>query len=808
MMTRPSTLETLLDRRASPGENIDLRRHLDRLALTWKGVAFNYSGYARVTRELLPALAELGVPVALDTHDEDEKFVGDMNTRPEFVAHWNRFLGRKHRQGVQVCFHPAVSHQGVDVFGLARARRPGLDAYAGYTMFETDRLPRGWAESAAKMDRVLTPSHFSREAFLRAGLSADQVRRLPHGLDWAAFDAAQAKTLREGGAPRRPDAACVFLSVFEWSPRKGADILLDAWLDSFTRQDDVALWIRSYRSGEDRHFVRRQIEAHLARRGTTFAEAPRIELIEGFVPEEAMPALYAAADAFVLPTRGEGWGLPFLEAMGAGLPTIATNWSGQLDFMNDDRGLMIEVEDLEPVGAAMTASNPYYESDHLWARPSKASLCDHLRWVYENRSAARALGAEARRAARRDFGSDAVARIMVRESIEMIEEAAEKRRGWSRGGHEPARLAWIGPLYDRCGYAEEGRHLVSGLAEIGETFRACPVPLSLVEEELDARTRSQLRRGENGVLGRGFATVQHLLGHQVRRLEVDGPQIARTMFEGHRLPLGWVNCLAEMDEIWVPSAFNVESFARAGLKTPTRIIHEALDAAHWRESAEPLLWPGRRGFNVLSVFDWSLRKGWDLLLRAWAEAFAAEDDVALVLKTGSSRGHSIENIAEMIGDFCRRHLGRELDEMADIVLLDWSLPSADMRRLYAGADCFCLPSRGEGWGRPYMEALASGLPVIATDWGGATEFLHADIAEMVPARVVPVTPAAIEEVPYFKGQHWAEADHGALVDALRRVRRDRKAAEERARRGRTEILTRFDRPVVARQIREALDEIL
>jgi glycosyltransferase involved in cell wall biosynthesis len=41
-----------------------------------------------------------------------------------------------------------------------------------------------------------------------------------------------------------------------------------------------------------------------------------------------MPLLYGGADAFVLPTRGEGWGLPILEAMAAGVPAIATNWSG------------------------------------------------------------------------------------------------------------------------------------------------------------------------------------------------------------------------------------------------------------------------------------------------------------------------------------------------------------------------------------------------------------------------------------------------------------------------------------------------
>jgi glycosyltransferase involved in cell wall biosynthesis len=44
--------------------------------------------------------------------------------------------------------------------------------------------------------------------------------------------------------------------------------------------------------------------------------------------------------------------------------------------------------------------------------------------------------------------------------------------------------------------------------------------------------------------------------------------------------------------------------------------------------------------------------------------------------------------------------------------------------LYRSVDAFVLPSRGEGWGRPYMEAMSMGLPVIATNWSGPTEFVN------------------------------------------------------------------------------------
>ncbi len=61
------------------------------------------------------------------------------------------------------------------------------------------------------------------------------------------------------------------------------------------------------------------------------------------VEDRDMNELYAAMDVFCLPTMGEGFGLPFLEAMAAGVPVLATGYSGHTDFVNGV-GDLIEVE--------------------------------------------------------------------------------------------------------------------------------------------------------------------------------------------------------------------------------------------------------------------------------------------------------------------------------------------------------------------------------------------------------------------------------------------------------------------------------
>jgi len=57
-----------------------------------------------------------------------------------------------------------------------------------------------------------------------------------------------------------------------------------------------------------------------------------------------MPSLYAAADAVVLASHGEGWGLPLVQAMALGKVAIATNWSGNTEFMTANNSFLVPIQ--------------------------------------------------------------------------------------------------------------------------------------------------------------------------------------------------------------------------------------------------------------------------------------------------------------------------------------------------------------------------------------------------------------------------------------------------------------------------------
>jgi glycosyltransferase involved in cell wall biosynthesis len=114
-------------------------------------------------------------------------------------------------------------------------------------------------------------------------------------------------------------------------------------------------------------------------------------------------------DAFVLPSRGEGFGLCGLEAMATGLPLIATNWSGPVEYIDSKCVYSLNYKLVDANGI---------ESNHVvyhgrWAEPDYEHLRSLLRWLYEHPDEAAEKGCRAAEWVHSHWTWDRVARQMV-----------------------------------------------------------------------------------------------------------------------------------------------------------------------------------------------------------------------------------------------------------------------------------------------------------------------------------------------------------------------------------------------------------
>ena len=339
-------------------------------------------------------------------------------------------------------------------------------------------------------------------------------------------------------------------------------------------------------------------------------------------------------------------------------------------------------------------------------------------------------------------------------------------------------VVWYAPLLNFSGYADEARAFILGLRERGADLRAEPLgdPSVAFVAGLDPALKDALDAAARAPRPKHAIHVLHIPGQTLSRLPGAGFHIARSMFETDGLPASWVPRLNDMDEIWVPTTFNERTFRSAGVTAPIHVVPGGVHAEAFVD-AEPLAIDGLRSTVFLSVFEWSFRKGWDVLLKAWAKAFSAKDDVTLLLRTYPMKRPGVdpapEDIERQINTYLGK-LGTSRKRVAPIVVLHEPVPDAEMPRLYATATAYVSCTRGEGWGRPMLEAMASGLPTIATRWSANLAFMNDNNSLLLDVDAVEPVDAR-EELDFYRGQRWARPSAVHLTKLLQQVVADPEA---------------------------------
>jgi len=287
----------------------------------------------------------------------------------------------------------------------------------GRTMFETDRLPDGWSRRLKAMDEVWVPSAFHEKIFHDAGVARENIHVIPEAVDTKIFDPSKASPHRLLAKDKR----FKFLSVFKWETRKGWDILIEAFLSQFPARDNKAvLYIKTMHYHTDGDFKQKILKFASEALGLNDpSDISNIIVLDQDLALEEMAQLYASSDCFVLPSRGEGWGRPHIEAMAMGIPVVATNWSGNTEFMKPHNSFLIPIEGLEPVRQGAFVG-------HMWAKPSVKGLKSILQQIFDNPGQARKKAQVGMREVRELYNPSAVSQVVIRR-LQEIEQLVSKR---------------------------------------------------------------------------------------------------------------------------------------------------------------------------------------------------------------------------------------------------------------------------------------------------------------------------------------------------------------------------------------------
>lgn len=423
----------------------------------------------------------------------------------------------------------------------------------------------------------------------------------------------------------------------------------------------------------------------------------------GKLSEESLLALYRQSDVFVCLSAHEGFGMPMIEAMQYGLPVIARQSSSIADTLGGAGWLLAAETNAHRVAAAVLT---------LMSEPA---LRRQLLQTQATRLA--------------QFAKSEIKRQLANFLDQLKIAAPQTVSEDAPVSHEVWQIE--GPFDSSYSLAIVNRELARALHRDGaftslrshEGHGDFPASPQFLSEDAECAQMHAL--GDQYLGSDRYPNVA---------LRFCYPPYANDMPAGLRAvhSYGW-------EETGFPQAY-VEEFNRrldlvtvlsesvakvlrdSGVRVPIAVTGAGVDHL-LHTAAEELpntITQGLKKFRFLHISSSFPRKGIDVLLRAFGQAFSASDDVSLLIKTFPNPHN---RVADMLEE-CRR----ENPHYPHVELINEDWPQARIVSLYRNSHAFVAPSRGEGFGLPLAEAMLFSLPVITTAWGGQRDFCSEETA--------------------------------------------------------------------------------
>jgi len=237
-----------------------------------------------------------------------------------------------------------------------------------YTMMETQALhPEFVSRCNVYADEIWIPCKFYIDVFRDSGV-VKPMRLMPLGVNQNLYTPdAKEPVLRYDDVLSNkqlfqlPDKFR-FISLFGWSHRKGPDVLCRSFIKEFSSSDDACLVIYSRyacsSAEEHKEKVKAEIRGYYQEIGRS--DPPSIYYCGDEIPIMELPGCYASADCFVFCSRGEGFGLPVIEAAACGIPVISTYNTAMTEYLDDSVAGLIRCDEYSTADDKLTWISEFY----------------------------------------------------------------------------------------------------------------------------------------------------------------------------------------------------------------------------------------------------------------------------------------------------------------------------------------------------------------------------------------------------------------------------------------------------------------
>lgn len=563
------------------------------------------------------------------------------------------------------------------------------------------------------VDYCIADSNYNRQELIRMGYSSD-IDVMPIHISLDRFDTVTAseKVIQQYSDSKN----FLFVGRVVWNKR----------------QDDVikafAVYNRYYNSKSNLFLVGDDSMQDYVKELKALAFKLEISshvIITGKVSEEDLKAYYTIADMFLCMSEHEGFGVPLLEAMKLDVPVVAYRSSAIPETMGG-------------AGVIVTQKNYAYIGTLLHELLEDKILYEKL----INRQNKR------------------IEQLKSTDTERILLDILEKMQTGSRR----KTIQMQGPFETSYSLAIVNRKLIEAMDDLDQADVSiyCTEGPGDYEPNLsDLKDKSHAKRlwEKSEQVSYPDVVIRNMYPPRVHDTN-GGLNFFAFGWEESLIPADYIkNFNQYLSGIGTMSDYVTEKLIECGLKIPVKTMGIGVELTENFDSLRPYKLKSKKKLKFLHISSAFPRKGVDVLLKGFYEAFTEEDDVCLVLKTFPNPHNNVAEILEM--------LNGKYKNPPEVEWINKDLAIEELYGLYKVADCYVQTARGEGFGLPVAEAMLARVPVIVCANSGMADFCNERTAFLVDYELRQAkTHLNVSEDG--RVSMWAEPDVDSLVRQLKK----------------------------------------
>jgi glycosyltransferase involved in cell wall biosynthesis len=365
----------------------------------------DYTGYGQATRNAITALYKVGVPITTERVSFVNRF--DFDLGPE-----TKTAKTLERSPNDNDYQVRILHVTADIYyNFFHPQKYNI----GHLFWETDRIPASWVRNCNLMHEIWTGTEGCKKALINSGVKVP-IYIFPQATNTDVNDWQSLPNIK-------PPGSYLFYNISEWNQRKNPLGLLRAFWDTFTNKDEVMLLLKVHLR-EFTEISRKQIEEDVSSLKSFLGkkDLPEVYMITEAMDYGTLKRLHKTGDCFVSCHRGEGWGIPTVDALLTGNPVISTDFGGVNEYLDSSMFYPLNYKLVSVKG--MNNFNTYYTPDQNWADPDYTHLKHLMKKVFKEQSEAKELAETGKRFIEDNFSFEKIGLQMA----SRLEKIAEEKK--------------------------------------------------------------------------------------------------------------------------------------------------------------------------------------------------------------------------------------------------------------------------------------------------------------------------------------------------------------------------------------------